>query len=111
MIAKKYRIPSNRIALIKAKGGESLTQLFIVRHMDSKEEYSRYCVIVSLKISKKAVERNQLKRQTFEAIRTLIKEKGELKNIKDLIFIPKKQILNKNFQEIKDDINQFLWKN
>lgn len=111
MIAKKHRIPSNRIALIKAKGGQSLTELFIVRHMDSKEEYSRYCVIVSQKLFKKAVDRNQLKRQAFEAIRTLVKEKGEAQNIQDVIFIPKKQILNKGFQEIKDDIKQFLWTN
>lgn len=69
--------------------------------------YSRFGFIISLKVSKKAVLRNRLKRQVRAIIR------GELPLLKpgfDCVFIFFPLILDKKFEEKKDLIMQSLKK-
>lgn len=61
-------------------------------------EVSRLGVLISTKISKKAVIRNHFKRQIREIVQT---ELPRLKNGKDLVIVVFSQILDKNFEEIK----------
>lgn len=69
----------------------------------------RIAYAVGLKISKKAVERNRLKRQLREAIRLLEKGFG-LKTGFYILFTPKKTLLGKNFAEISDETKVLLKK-
>lgn len=68
----------------------------------------RYGIIISKKISKKAVIRNRLKRQIRDIIE---KEDINLKQGFDSILIPRKDILNKTFAETRNEIKEQLKKN
>jgi len=59
--------------------------------------------VVSLKVSKKAVIRNKIKRRLREIIR-----QTELKQGFDFVIIAKPLIVNQNFQEIKQDLNEIF---
>ena len=59
---------------------------------------TRFGIIVSAKVSKKAVARNRVKRQLREIVQ---QELPKLKNGYDAAFIVFKPILDKNFAEIK----------
>lgn len=68
---------------------------------------SRFCVIISAKISKKAVERNKIKRR----IRAIINQ--DLKQIKkgfDIIIIVTKNIIDLNFSDLELEIEDSLKK-
>lgn len=104
MIAKKFRVPRQIIAPILRKGEEFRTELFIVRYFENNEQFSRYRVIISKKIEKEAVDRNKLRRQVYEAIRTTATGS---KN-RDMILIPKKKITTATFAQIKEDITSKL---
>ncbi len=109
MIAKKYRIPRQDIPYILKKGEENTSKLFIIRLKEGNEQFSRYRVIVSQKIHPKAVKRNYLRRQVYEAIAQVSKtHKSTQKS--DLVLIPKKKILNSNYQEILKDIQENIIK-
>lgn len=102
MIQKKYKVPRQLIPYLLEKGQSYTTKLFIIRYNRNEEKFSRYRVIISKKIHSKAVKRNHLRRQVYEAIRiNILKE-----NIKprDLILIPKKNILKAKYAEIEADI-------
>jgi len=68
-------------------------------------DYSRFGVIVGSKISKKAVDRNKIKRRIENSI--------SLENIKagqDIVIMVKPLILEKTFAEIKDQLSGLLKK-
>jgi len=109
MIAKKHRINREFIPYILKKGESKKSGLFIIRFTKNQEKSSRFRVIVSKKIHPKAVKRNYLRRQIYEAIRESSKEITDNKKL-DIIFIPKKTILKNNYQEIKKDIKEILQK-
>ena len=104
MLAKKNKLPTRKLKYTLKKGDLSYSKFFVIRKTDSNEEKKHFTTIVSKKISKKAVTRNKLRRQIFEAIRLNL-ESAELQQT---IFIPKRNISNATFQEIEHDIKQFL---
>ncbi len=60
--------------------------------------FSRLGILISTKVSKKAVIRNKFKRQIREIFQA---ELPKLKTGKDLVIIVSPKILSKNFEEIK----------
>ena len=67
--------------------------------------YNRVGIVVSTKVSKKAVERNRIKRR----LRALIKD--YLSSIKpgyDIIITARVRIIDKSFQEIDQDLKSLL---
>lgn len=107
MIAKKYRIEREKISYILKKGKSYKSSLFIVRFKKNNKENPRFAVIISKKISAKAVIRNKLKRQIYEAIRNKLKT-TEIKENLDIILIPKKTTKNYEYQEIEKDMESIL---
>lgn len=110
MIAKKYRVPREKIAFILRKGEEKASEFFIIRSVPNMESFSRFRTIVSRKIEKSAVKRNSLRRKIYESIRLNLKE-NLTKGPKDIILIPKKKILQKTFEAIKEDLKLSIWTN
>lgn len=102
MIAKKYRIPKTSIARILKKGMLFNSKLFVVRFIQNDKNFCRYRTIVSKKLEKEAVKRNKLRRKIYEAVREIEKE-TETGN-KDMILIPKKQIIKTSFDKLVEDI-------
>lgn len=60
---------------------------------------NNFKIIVSLKVSKKAVVRNKIKRRIREILR-----QANLKLGYDIVVITNKEIINKSFREIKERI-------
>jgi ribonuclease P protein component len=116
MIAKKNRLSKNLIKFVLDKGESLKSKLFIVKFKDKEPlntDENKYCVVVSKKISNKATIRNKLRRQIYEAIR-LFQKKVMPKTAKNIIFIPKKRILDEKYAVIEKDIQETLsiiWKN
>lgn len=65
--------------------------------------------VVSLKVSKKAVVRNRLKRQMREVVRLLL-QKDRIKKGYIVLFIAKKEMIEKEYEIISQDIHTTLSK-
>jgi ribonuclease P protein component len=108
MIAKKFRLKRSDLALPLEKGETLHSKLFIIKYLKNNENFSRYCVIISRKISNKAVVRNKLRRQAFEAIAKI--EKLEKNQNFDIVLIPRKQILESSYKDIEEDLQLNIFK-
>lgn len=108
MIKKDFKLKGEEIDYILEKGLDTTSKLFIVRYNKNHRINSGFCVIISRKISTKAVVRNKIRRRIFESIRAISKDL----DIKDLnvVLIPKKMIINKEFSEIKEDLQALIEK-
>ena len=74
MISKKIKLKGEEIKYILEKGLEATSKLFIARYNKNNRNSGGFCVIISRKISNKAVDRNKARRKIFEAIRLINKE-------------------------------------
>ena len=102
MLKKTNRITKDKEFDRAFKTGQSFyTKVFGIKAAGNNLEAIRLGVLVSTKVSKKAVIRNKVKRQIREIIQ---KELPALKEGKDLVVIVFSQILDKKFEEIKEEI-------
>lgn len=70
MLAQKYRLVKRLdFDLVFKNGKKAFNRLFFVRFAPNNLENSRFAVVISNKISKKATVRNRLRRQVREIIR------------------------------------------
>jgi ribonuclease P protein component len=100
MIKKINRMGRNKEFDRAFKLGQSFySRILGVKAVDNDLSISRFGILISTKVSKKAVIRNKIKRQIRAALHG---EMPKLKIGKDLAIIVFPQILDKKFQEIKD---------
>jgi ribonuclease P protein component len=98
MLQKPNRLREERIInALFAKGASYRTPYFILRYTKKEQAEPRYTVIVSKKISKKAVERNKIKRRIREALRLQIASSP----IIDCVILGSHKILDADFEELK----------
>ncbi len=99
----------SEIKSVLSKGKKFVFTNFIVLCRENYLNYPRYAVIVSKKVSKRAVDRNRAKRLIRELIR---KNRDILSNIGgvDLVFVVRKNILGKNLFDINPDFKEMLEK-
>lgn len=108
MLKKSNRITKDKEFDRAFKTGQSFyTKIFGVKAVDNSQETVRLGVLVSTKVSKKAVVRNKVKRQIREIVQ---KELPSLKNGKDIVVIVFSQILDKNFKELEEALISALKK-
>lgn len=106
MLNKKNRIGNrNVIEKLFKKGHLHKNHFFIFKYEETKDSPPQFAVSVSKKMEKKAVRRNRLRRQIYEAIRLNLDSLN--KNLAVLI-IARPSILKSNFQEIGDHIKAFF---
>lgn len=67
----------------------------------------KWAFAVGLKISKKAITRNRIKRQLSEIVRLFLKENKTRSGLY-LLLVPKKDILEVEFEIIKKDVEKLL---
>jgi len=101
----------NRIRLrkefaeIKNKGKILYSPLFGFLTYKENDDQKKFGFIVSKKISKKAVDRNKIRRILSEVVRENL-EKFE--NGTRIIFLTKKEILGKKMKEIEKEVEKFM---
>lgn len=111
MLSKNNRIPRLEIKYLLDKGEKYSSKFFICRYQKNREQFLRFCVIISKKIDKSAVKRNRLRRQIYEAIRLNLKENQDVPIEKsDIALILKKSVQEKDFAAFKDDIKNIISK-
>lgn len=99
MLKKNNRMGLNKEFDRAFKIGQSFYgKMLGLKAVDNNLAVSRLGILISTKVSKKAVIRNHFKRQIREIVGS---ELSKLKNGKDLVIVVFPQILDKNFEEIK----------
>ena len=90
------------------KEGKGLKEGFLfLKHASNRLEASRFGVVVSQKVSKKAVVRNKVKRRIRAIVAQKLQEMGEGK---DFVFVALPGLENRDFQELEEMINKLLKK-
>ena len=108
MLAKKNRLKKKKDFENVFKKGRSFKEGFLVlKIVDNKSDKIRFGFIISQKISKKASHRNKIKRQISEIIRLKMKK---IKKGVDGVLITLPGIEEKNFSEIKENIDKLFKK-
>ncbi|MBW6440940.1 ribonuclease P protein component [Patescibacteria group bacterium] len=106
MLKKDFRIRKQKdFENIFNHGAYSSERFLTIKFIKNKELFSRFGFIVSKKISKKAVQRNRIKRILREEIRL---SELQIKKGYDVVFIAKSGIELKTHPEIKDIVDKLL---
>lgn len=106
MLAKQRRLQKSKDIEMVFKRGKTLNgKLLFLKLKKNDLEISRFGFIIGKKISNKAVIRNRLKRQLREIVG---KNLSDIKPGFDVIVVAKPEIINKNYQEIKNDLENLL---
>ena len=105
MLPKKYRLRKRKeIEKIFKEGKSKNLNLVFIRFLKNNLGYPRFCFIVSKKVSNKATKRNKVKRLLREVVRKEILP--TLETNYDYLIIAKPSILNKNYWQIKEDLEK-----
>ena len=110
MLKKENRLKNKRAFSATYKNNQSTSDnsliLYAGKQKEDKNCPTRVGFVVSKKVHKRATKRNRIKRLIRETIRLMFKnnELAEINNYQSLIFIAKENILEKNFQEIRNTI-------
>ena len=108
MLKKINRISSRGDFLEVKENGEMIsTPLFGALVIQKKDEFKKFGFVISKKISKRAVDRNKIKRRLAEII------KKDLENFEKgirVVFLVKRDILDKKIEEIENEVKKCLKK-
>jgi len=121
LLPKPYRLPSYLIPEVLARGKKYYSSLLVLSINNQQSQpkagrpwaetinnpVSRFAIIIPIKVDKRAVKRNKLKRQIREIIKLNI---ANLKPGSDVIIMAKKTILGKEFNELRKDLEGLLKK-
>ena len=109
MLPKKFRLHDyQEVEKVKKEGKLYQSPLFGLLVLEKPgQATSRFSFIVSTKLSKKAVQRNHLKRLLSEAVRGLL---PKVKPGFDLVFLGKKSLIGKSLSEIQIEVNNIFCK-
>lgn len=102
VLSKKFSLSKKKdFEAVYKKGKRTHGEFVTVITSKNEINISRFGVIVSNKVSKKATERNKIRRRISEIIRQNL---GLLKKGLDVIIIAKIQILDKKYEDIESEI-------
>ena len=106
MLSKSNRLTStNDFQKVYRKGETFFTKHLILRKYPNNKQSTRFGVVVSQKISKKATVRNKIKRQIRELIR--LKLADIIKGF-DCVIIPKRSFMVANIRQLNRDFEEML---
>lgn len=108
MLPKKYRLVKESDFERVYKKGSSFAEKFVIcRVLNNELGWPRFGFVVGIKISKKAVARNRLRRQFQEMARLAI---PEIKSGVDIVVFPRKEAEGRKHGEIKEAFLRILRK-
>jgi ribonuclease P protein component len=106
MLTKKHRIPKDKIMEVMRKGRKYWSNGFFDIRYTSAPEF-KFTFIVSTKISKRAVDRNKIKRKFRAAVGNLIKQ--DKLNSGNYVFITRSiELLKYKSQEYEEMISKAM---
>lgn len=106
MLKKETRLRKNKEIESVLKNSKSFYNSdFSLKFKKNNLENNRFCIVISAKVSKKAVRRNKLKRR-LRSIFYL--QKDNLKSGFDFLLISKKGVDEKDFSELEESLLNLL---
>lgn len=105
MLAKRFRLDKKEFTFLKERGRKISTPFFSLLWGRGRGEGPRFGFVVSKKIDKRAVVRNKIKRRLAQA---LLSSLSKIRPEVWLIFLAKKSLREKNFKEIRKEIDRVL---
>lgn len=108
MLPKEYRLIKEKdFKRIHNLGQSFFSAHFRLKSLANKLEISRFAVVVSTKVSKKATSRNRLKRRLREIIRL---NKDKIKTGFDILVFTNNKALALDYQQLEEDLLKILAK-
>lgn len=108
MLAKPYRLTrSDNMPKILKQGNSFQEPIFLAKYLQNNLSHHRFAIMVSQKVSKKSVERNEIRRRTYEAIRLNL-EKSPASNYYDVVILPSKRTLASSYRSIEHSVIKLL---
>jgi ribonuclease P protein component len=108
MLAAQYRLTKQKdFARLKKGGQTSYSGLFKLVHQANLLAVSRFAVVVSTQVSKKATDRNRLKRQCLEIIRL---QQSKIKPGFDVLLMVSRRALNVEYRQLEKQLLAILTK-
>ena len=109
MLAKQHRLKKDKDFELVFKKGKAFNGKFLFLKVIKRNnlEVSRFGLIVGTKISKKATIRNKIKRRLRDVIR---KKLEDIKPGFDVVIGAKTRIVDKSYQDIKEELEGLLEK-
>lgn len=102
MLAKKFRLTRSQVLYIKDQARRISHSDFSAQVISNTLNHARFGVVVSRKLSTRAVVRNLLRRRIYSFL-----AKNTLGNL-DILIFPKPTMLKLSYEEIGARINSFL---
>ena len=103
MLPKLRRLSRRDLNVCNNTGKTLRFPHFLIRYLANNLKFSRFGVVTSTKLSKSAVVRNKLRRQTYNSLST-----WPLAPSTDVLFFPQKSMLNLGHEEIGSLVNKAL---
>ena len=106
MLPKKNRLTKDAdFQKIRRSGLSFFSSWFRLGLMPNKRDFSRFAVVISTKVSKKATERNRLKRQLREIIHLNF---DKIKSGYDVSLSTNYKALGKEYKDLENDLLRLL---
>ncbi len=103
MLNKKNRLTKKKeIDLVFKKGKSGYNKYFGIKIVENRLGSSRVAIIIGLRVSRKAVTRNKVKRRITHILK---QEFPDLKSTYDIVVVVLPPTINLNFQELKYSIH------
>ncbi len=108
MLSRKHRLSKQKdFDRVYKSGKQCAAPHLILKGVRNDADFSRFAIIISKKIAKKAVDRNRVKRQISEIIRQRL---AKIKTGFDLVIIVKKDVLDQSSDVLAKELDGLLGK-
>lgn len=102
MFKKCFRLNTSDFKEVFTFGKTIKTPLFLIKTKQNNHAYSRFAVVVSKKMSKRAVERNHIKRRFMCALKEITKKLP----VADYVFILNSGVKDIQYKDLLTNVNQ-----
>ena len=107
MLPKKNRADKKLLLKILKEGKSFFSDNIFVKITPIRQNNPVFAFVVLAKTTKKSTERNKIKRRARHAVKNIL---SDIKNGVGVAVFLKKETLNKNFYEIKEEITRLFKK-
>ncbi len=108
MLAKDIKLSrKDNIREIIETGTEIRSSYFVIKISPSDSDHTKFAVVVSSKISKKAVERNKLRRRIYEIIRLNL-NKFSIEPAEKIVILTRSRAISASYKTLENELIKIL---